>query len=113
MKDSRMEGLVVDLSHRESGQLSKHLVYVQYGAIRRQDRDGLANGIGDGAKVRRFLAELLLGGLKVMNVCIDPTPADKVRLLIVDVAPPRSGTNDRLRRNGEGVFPSCRLPGTA
>ena len=62
MKDSRMEGLVVDLAHRESGGFLKHLVDVHDRAISRQDRDGLANGIGDGAKVRRLLAELLLDG---------------------------------------------------
>jgi hypothetical protein len=62
----------------------KHLVDVHDRAIRRQDRDGLANGIGDGAKVCRLLAEFLLGALEVIDVGIDPTPADKVCLLIVD-----------------------------
>src|SRR5215469_2006407 len=84
MKNSRMEGLIVDLAHRESGGFLKYLVDVHDRAIRRQDCDGLANGIGDGAKVRRFLAEFLLGALEVIYIGIDPTPADKVCLLIVD-----------------------------
>src|SRR6516165_7739105 len=82
MKDSRKEGLVVHLADRESGDLPKHLVCVQSHAIRRQDRDGLSNGIGDCAKIRRFVAELLLGALKIIDVGIDPTPTDKVCLLI-------------------------------
>ena len=76
MKNSRMEGLVVDLAHREPGGFLKHLVDVHDRAIRRQDRDGLANGIGDGAKVCRLLAESLLGALEVIDVGINPTPAD-------------------------------------
>src|SRR5215472_4455174 len=84
MKHSRMEGFVVDLAHRKSGRFLKHLVDVQDRAITGQDRDGLANGIGDGAKVLRFLAVLLLGALEVIYIGIDPTPTDEVRLPIVD-----------------------------
>src|SRR5215469_4043507 len=53
-------------------------------ATHSQDRDGLANGVRDCAKIRRFFAELLLGALKIIDVGTDPTPTDKVCLLIAD-----------------------------
>src|SRR5215469_15250613 len=84
MKDSRKESIVVHLTNRESGSLPKHPVHVQNRAIRRQDHDGLANAISYRPKVRRLLAERLLEALKIIYVGIDPTPADKVCLLIVD-----------------------------
>jgi hypothetical protein len=83
MEDSRKEAFVVHLGHGESGEIQRHPVRVECRTIRRQDHDGLANGIGNCAKVRRLL-ELLLGALKVVNVCIDPTPADEAALLVVN-----------------------------
>jgi hypothetical protein len=84
MKDSRKECVVVHLVNRKPRDLPKHPIYVQHRAIRCQDHDGLANAIRYRAKVSRLLAELLLEALKIIYIGIDPTPADKVCLLIVD-----------------------------
>src|SRR5215472_6710125 len=84
MKDSRKECVVVHMANRKPGDLPKHPIHVQHRAIGRQDHDGLANAIRYRAKVRRLLAQLLLEALKIIYIGIDPTPADKVCLLIVD-----------------------------
>ena len=64
--------------------IQSHPVRVECRAIRGQHHDGLANSIGDRAKVLLTLPQLLLGALPVIDVGIDPIPADKVGLLIVD-----------------------------
>ena len=113
MKESRKECVVVHMANRNSGHLPKHPIHVQHRAIGRQDHDRLANAIRYRAKVRRLLAEFLLEALKIIYVGIDPTPADKVCLLIVDRRRRESGTSDKLRRDGEGVFPLCQPLRTA
>ena len=85
MVGPREEALVVHLFLGKSRDIQSHPVRVECRpAIRCQDHDGLANGIGDRAKVRLILTELPLGARYVINVGIDPTPADNVGLLIVD-----------------------------
>ncbi len=84
MERPREKAIIVHLGHGESGDFPSHAVRVECRAVRGQHHDGLANSIGDRAKVRLLLAELLLGALQIIDIGIDPTPADKVGLLIVD-----------------------------
>jgi len=63
MERPRQEPSIIHLVQRKSGDIQSHPVRVDCRAIRAQDHDGLANGIGDRAKFRRFLPELLLGAL--------------------------------------------------
>ena len=53
-------------------------------ARRHVEEDPIANRTGDCAKVRRILAEPLLRALKIIDVGIDPTPADKIGLPILN-----------------------------
>ncbi len=64
--------------------IQSHPIRVECRPIGREDHDDLADGVGDRAKVGPLLAELLLGALKVLDLGIDPIPADKIGLLVVD-----------------------------
>src|SRR6516225_9653994 len=55
----------------EAREIQSHLVHVACLAIRCQDYDGLANSIGDRAKVLLTLSQRLLGALALCDVTID------------------------------------------
>src|SRR5262249_35611976 len=81
---AREKAVIVYVGQGESGDFQSNLVSVERSAVRAKYHDRLANSIGDRAQVRRLLTKHLLGALQIIDVGIDPTPADKVGLLIVD-----------------------------
>src|SRR5262249_54432324 len=82
MESSGEESLVVNLPHGQSSESQSRPVRVECRTIRGQNDDGLANGIGDRAQFLLILPQLLFGASAMIDVAIDPIPADEVALLI-------------------------------
>src|SRR5215469_11127954 len=72
----------VHLVEGESALFERNPVHVEYRAIRRYDADGLANSIGDRAKLRLTLSQPILGALAVVDVGCRRVPADDLAAFI-------------------------------
>lgn len=79
-----VEALVTHFADGEPGVIQGDAIRVECHAIGREDHDRLANRVCDRAQVVLFLPKLLIGALAIVDVGIDPIPADQLALVIVD-----------------------------
>src|SRR6516225_6422240 len=80
--NSREEIFFDDLVQGESAIIQRNPVRVEPSPIRRQDADGLANGIGDRTKVFLTLPQPILGALAILDVNRGRIPSVDFSLLI-------------------------------
>ena len=70
------------LAHREATEIEHRLIGVETSPIRRQDHDGLRDGIGDLSQLHFVLPELFFSPLSVFDVGIGSIPVDDIPVLV-------------------------------
>jgi hypothetical protein len=98
MEGPREKHLVAQFVRLEARLVQSHSVRIERRPVGRQDHDHLANRIRDDAKIGPLFAELQLGAFQVIDVGVDPTPADEAGLSAVD----------RRRRDLEPAIPAVK-----